>query len=132
MAAVRAERQFPSCVESDYANGVDIQTRQMIEWAMTGFLPSGPQALDPSEGKHAKLNTHPCPCMVCVFAIEQFRECWSILSEEQNPYEEVCPEMWFEPEAAYTPPPAKKSRKNAAETAKIKEVTDEVTRGNAL
>lgn len=48
---------------------------------------------------------------------------------EQNPYKEVYPEMWAEPEAAYTPPPAKKPRKNTAEKAKIREVIDEGTRG---
>lgn len=48
---------------------------------------------------------------------------------EQNPYKEVYPEMWSEPEAAYTPPPAKKTRKNAAEKAKLREVIDEGTRG---
>lgn len=37
--------------------------------------------------------------------------------------------MWAEPEAAYTPPPAKKPRKNAAEKVKIREVIDEGTRG---
>lgn len=37
--------------------------------------------------------------------------------------------MWTEPEAAYTPPPAKKPRKNSAEKAKIREVIDEGTRG---
>ncbi|XP_029351756.1 DNA (cytosine-5-)-methyltransferase 3 alpha a isoform X12 [Echeneis naucrates] len=98
VASVRAGRPVPSCDASDDAEGVDIQTRQMIEWAMTGFLPSGPQSLDPPE-------------------------------EEQNPYKEVYPEMWAEPEAAYTPPPAKKPRKNhAAEKAKIREVIDEGTR----
>ncbi|KAF0023810.1 hypothetical protein F2P81_024440 [Scophthalmus maximus] len=49
--------------------------------------------------------------------------------EEQNPYKEVYPEMWAEPEAAYTPPPAKKPRKNSTqEKAKIREVIDEGTR----
>lgn len=48
---------------------------------------------------------------------------------EQNPYKKVYPEMWSEPEAAYTPPPTKKPRKNAAEKAKIREVIDEGTRG---
>lgn len=52
-----------------------------------------------------------------------------IPAEEQNPYKEVYPEMWAEPEAAYTPPPAKKPRKNSAEKAKIREVIDEGTRG---
>lgn len=50
-------------------------------------------------------------------------------TEEQNPYKEVYPEMWADPEAAYTPPPAKKPRKNSAEKAKIREVIDEGTRG---
>uniref|UniRef100_A0A8C9YKE5 DNA (cytosine-5-)-methyltransferase n=1 Tax=Sander lucioperca TaxID=283035 RepID=A0A8C9YKE5_SANLU len=89
VASVRAGRPVPSCDTSDDAEGVDIQTRQMIEWAMTGFPPNGPQSLEPPE---------------------------------------VYPEMWAEPEAAYTPPPAKKPRKNSAEKAKIREVIDEGTR----
>ncbi|XP_076004808.1 DNA (cytosine-5)-methyltransferase 3A-like isoform X8 [Genypterus blacodes] len=100
VASVRAGRPVPSCDASDDAEGVEVQTRQMIEWAMTGFLPKGPQSLDPPE-------------------------------EEQNPYKEVYPEMWVEPEAAYTPPPTKKPRKNAAEKMKrdqIREVIDEGTR----
>uniref|UniRef100_A0A673B1J4 DNA (cytosine-5-)-methyltransferase n=1 Tax=Sphaeramia orbicularis TaxID=375764 RepID=A0A673B1J4_9TELE len=49
VASVRAGRPVPSCDASDDADGVELQTREMIEWAMTGFLPSGPQALDPPE-----------------------------------------------------------------------------------
>lgn len=56
------------------------------------------------------------------------QRCFTITGE-QNPYKEVYPEMWSEPEAAYTPPPAKKPRKNAVEKAKIREVIDEGTRG---
>uniref|UniRef100_A0A8D3EAL9 DNA (cytosine-5-)-methyltransferase n=1 Tax=Scophthalmus maximus TaxID=52904 RepID=A0A8D3EAL9_SCOMX len=98
VASVRAGRPVPSCDASDESEGVDTQTRQMIEWGMTGFLPNGPQSLEPPE-------------------------------EEQNPYKEVYPEMWAEPEAAYTPPPAKKPRKNSTqEKAKIREVIDEGTR----
>ncbi|XP_062292706.1 DNA (cytosine-5)-methyltransferase 3A-like isoform X3 [Scomber scombrus] len=100
VASVRAGRPTPSCDTSDDAEGVEPQTREMIEWAMTGFLPKGPQSLDPREGAH---------------------------TEEQN-YKEMYPEMWTEPEAAYTPPPAKKPRKNTAEKAKIREVIDEGTR----
>ncbi|XP_053192626.1 DNA (cytosine-5)-methyltransferase 3A-like isoform X4 [Scomber japonicus] len=100
VASVRAGRPTPSCDASDDAEGVEPQTREMIEWAMTGFLPKGPQSLDPREGIH---------------------------TEEQN-YKEMYPEMWTEPEAAYTPPPAKKPRKNSAEKAKIREVIDEGTR----
>lgn len=55
---MRAGRPVPSCDSSDDADGVEIQTRQMIEWAMTGFLPTGPQALDPPEGKSKTLLTH--------------------------------------------------------------------------
>lgn len=51
VASVRAGRPVPSCDASDDADGVEIQTRQMIEWAMKGFLPSGPQSLDPPEGE---------------------------------------------------------------------------------
>ncbi|XP_013856009.1 DNA (cytosine-5)-methyltransferase 3A, partial [Austrofundulus limnaeus] len=90
VASVRAGRPVPACDASDDAEAVDIQTRQMIEWAMTGFLPNGPQSLDPPEEGYT--------------------------------------EMWAEPEAAYTPPPAKKPRKNSAEKAKIREVIDEGTR----
>lgn len=51
-------------------------------------------------------------------------------SEERNPYTEVYPEMWVEPEtAAYTPPPAKKPRKSTAEKPKVKDIIDERTRG---
>uniref|UniRef100_A0A3B5MVC2 DNA (cytosine-5-)-methyltransferase 3 alpha a n=1 Tax=Xiphophorus couchianus TaxID=32473 RepID=A0A3B5MVC2_9TELE len=97
VASVRAGRPVSSCDASDEAEGVELQTRQMIEWAMTGFLPNGPQSLDPPE-------------------------------EEQNQFKEGYLEMMPEPEAAYTPPPAKKPRKNSAEKAKIREVIDEGTR----
>ncbi|CAL8317417.1 unnamed protein product [Merluccius merluccius] len=99
VASSRAGWPIPSCDAGDDSEGqgVELQTRQLIEWAMTGFLPSGPQGLDPPE-------------------------------EERNPYKDVYPEMWAEPEAAYTPPPAKKPRKNTVEKAKIREVIDEGTR----
>uniref|UniRef100_A0A8C5I9I7 DNA (cytosine-5-)-methyltransferase n=1 Tax=Gouania willdenowi TaxID=441366 RepID=A0A8C5I9I7_GOUWI len=51
VASVRAGRPVPSCDASDEADGVELQTTQMIKWAMTGFLPSGPQSLDPPEGE---------------------------------------------------------------------------------
>ncbi|MEQ2194350.1 hypothetical protein XENOCAPTIV_027868, partial [Xenoophorus captivus] len=64
VASVRAGRPVPSCDASDEAEGVELQTRQMIEWAMTGFLPNGPQSLDPPEGDQLHLltctfNLHP-------------------------------------------------------------------------
>ncbi|XP_051941488.1 DNA (cytosine-5)-methyltransferase 3A-like isoform X4 [Hippocampus zosterae] len=54
--------------------------------------------------------------------------------EERNPYKEVYPEMWVEPEAAsYTPPPpapppAKKPRKSTQEKPRVKDIIDEGTR----
>ncbi|XP_058247647.1 DNA (cytosine-5-)-methyltransferase 3 alpha a isoform X2 [Hemibagrus wyckioides] len=52
---------------------------------------------------------------------------------ERNPYTEVYPEMWVEPEAAaYTAPPTKKPRKNSLEKPKIKEIIDEGTRERLL
>uniref|UniRef100_A0AAQ4PF00 DNA (cytosine-5-)-methyltransferase n=1 Tax=Gasterosteus aculeatus aculeatus TaxID=481459 RepID=A0AAQ4PF00_GASAC len=52
VASVRAGRPIPSCDASDDADGVEIQTRQIIEWAMNGFPPKGPQSLEPPEGIH--------------------------------------------------------------------------------
>lgn len=53
------------------------------------------------------------------------------LTEERNPYKEVYPEMWVEPEAAaYAPPPAKRPRKSTGtEKPKVKDIVDERTRG---
>ncbi|XP_039523652.1 DNA (cytosine-5)-methyltransferase 3A isoform X4 [Pimephales promelas] len=101
-ASTRAGKTFLACPESDdtdTSKSVDMQNKQMIEWAMTGFQPTGPKGLEPPE-------------------------------EERNPYKEVYPEMWVEPEAAaYTPPPAKKPRKSTAtEKPKVKDIIDERTR----
>uniref|UniRef100_A0A673KIF5 DNA (cytosine-5-)-methyltransferase n=1 Tax=Sinocyclocheilus rhinocerous TaxID=307959 RepID=A0A673KIF5_9TELE len=102
VASTRAGKTFLTCPESDdtdTSKSVDMQNKQMIEWAMTGFQPTGPKGLEPPE-------------------------------EERNPYKEVYPEMWVEPEAAaYTPPPAKKPRKSTAtEKPKVKDIIDERTR----
>ncbi|XP_071225389.1 DNA (cytosine-5)-methyltransferase 3A-like isoform X3 [Salvelinus alpinus] len=102
VASKRAGRPLPSCDGGDDAEGggaeLQKQNRKLIEWAMTGFLPSGPQSLDPPD-------------------------------EERHPYKDVYPEMWVEPEEAYTPPPpTKRPRKNVAEKPKIREVIDEGTR----
>lgn len=122
VASTRAGRPTPSCDPSDDAEGVEPQTRQMIEWAMTGFLPKGPQSLDPPEGIYARSHAS-------IHVVDIDMSYSLIFTEEQNPYKDVYSEMWAEPEAAYTPPPAKKPRKNAAEKAKIREVIDEGTRG---
>ncbi|CDQ91250.1 unnamed protein product [Oncorhynchus mykiss] len=105
VASTRAGKAFLACPESDETDtskSVDLHNNQMIDWAMTGFQPTGPKGLEPPE-------------------------------EERNPYKEVYPDVWVEPEAAaYTPPPAKKPRKStAAEKPKVKEMIDEGTRGNA-
>ena len=36
--------------ESDTAKAVEVQNKQMIEWALGGFQPSGPKGLEPPEG----------------------------------------------------------------------------------
>lgn len=101
VASSRAGKAFRSCPDSDEtetSKSVEMLNKQMIEWAMTGFHPTGPKGLEPPE-------------------------------EERNPYKEVYPEIWVEPEeAAYTPPPAKKPRKSAAEKPKVKDIIDERTR----
>ncbi|XP_054470376.1 DNA (cytosine-5)-methyltransferase 3A-like isoform X4 [Anoplopoma fimbria] len=100
-ASSRAGKAFMACPDSDEtetSKSVEMLNKQMIDWAMTGFQPTGPKALEPPE-------------------------------EERNPYKEVYPEMWVEPEAAaYTPPPAKKPRKSTAEKPKVKDIIDERTR----
>ncbi|XP_028250447.1 DNA (cytosine-5)-methyltransferase 3A isoform X2 [Parambassis ranga] len=101
VASSRAGKAFMSCPDSDEtetSKSVEMLNKQMIEWAMTGFQPTGPKGLEPPE-------------------------------EERNPYKEVYPEMWVEPEAAaYTPPPAKKPRKSTVEKPKVKDIIDERTR----
>ncbi|XP_048830768.1 DNA (cytosine-5)-methyltransferase 3A isoform X1 [Brienomyrus brachyistius] len=102
VASGRAGKVFRTCPDSDETDTsktVDMQNKEMIEWAIAGFQPTGPKCLEPPE-------------------------------EERNPYKEVYPEMWIEPEAAAysSPPPAKKPRKNTAEKPRIKEIIDEGTR----
>lgn len=43
-----------SCPESDEtetSKSVELLNKQMIDWAMTGFQPTGPKALEPPEGE---------------------------------------------------------------------------------
>lgn len=54
VASSRAGKLFPMCHdndESDTAKAVEVQNKQMIEWALGGFQPSGPKGLEPPEGK---------------------------------------------------------------------------------
>ncbi|XP_061096962.1 DNA (cytosine-5)-methyltransferase 3A isoform X6 [Conger conger] len=102
VASSRAGKLFPSCPEpddTDTSKSVDLQNKQMVQWAMSGFQPSGPKGLEPPEEERSPYK-------------EVYPEMW------------VEPEA-----AAYTPPPpAKKPRKSTAEKPKIKEIIDEGTR----
>ena len=52
-ASSRAGKAFKACPRTDdteTSKSVDLQNKQMVEWAMTGFLPSGPKGLEPPEG----------------------------------------------------------------------------------
>ncbi|XP_072263407.1 DNA (cytosine-5)-methyltransferase 3A isoform X3 [Pyxicephalus adspersus] len=103
VASTRAGKVFPSCPEndeSDTSKSIDFQNKQMIEWALGGFQPSGPKGLEPPEEERNPYK-------------EVYTEMW------------VEPEA-----AAYAPPPpAKKPRKStAAEKPKVKEIIDERTR----
>lgn len=52
-ASTRAGKLFPVCVstdDSDTGKGVELQTREMIEWASGGFLPTGAKGLEPPPG----------------------------------------------------------------------------------
>uniref|UniRef100_A0A8C2CYI7 DNA (cytosine-5-)-methyltransferase n=1 Tax=Cyprinus carpio TaxID=7962 RepID=A0A8C2CYI7_CYPCA len=101
-AGMRAGKPFPVCVSADdpdISNSVEVHTQQMIEWASSGFLPSGAKGLEPPPAERSPYT-------------EVYPEMW------------VEPEA-----AAYTaPPPAKKPRKNSVEKPKIKEIIDEGTR----
>lgn len=160
VASSRAGKIFPACPENDETDTskvVEIQNKQMIEWALGGFQPSGPKGLEPPEGEGA-VGTH----SVASASVPQDHWFWHrqggtslgkchgagrfwgaegtllmvpcpSLAEERNPYKEVYTEMWVEPEAAAyaPPPPAKKPRKSTTEKPKVKEIIDERTRGTA-
>lgn len=53
-ASSRAGKVYMACPSSDEtetSKSVEMLNKQMIDWAMTGFLPTGPKALEPPEGK---------------------------------------------------------------------------------
>lgn len=59
-ASMRAGKPFSVCVstdDSDSGNSVEVQTRQMIEWANSGFLPSGARGLEPPPGTVSNKHT---------------------------------------------------------------------------
>lgn len=41
----------PDSDETETSKSVEILNKQMIDWAMTGFQPTGPKALEPPEGR---------------------------------------------------------------------------------
>ncbi|XP_048840817.1 DNA (cytosine-5)-methyltransferase 3A-like isoform X1 [Brienomyrus brachyistius] len=52
VASSRAGKIFPACPDSDEGDtskSVDLQNKQMIDWAMSGFLPTGPKGLEPPQ-----------------------------------------------------------------------------------
>ncbi|XP_034051165.1 DNA (cytosine-5)-methyltransferase 3A-like isoform X3 [Thalassophryne amazonica] len=101
VASSRAGKAFMACPDSDEtetSKSVEILNKQMIDWAMTGFQPTGPKGLEPPEEERNPYK-------------EVYTEMW------------VEPEA-----AAYTPPPAKKPRKSTAEKPKVKDIIDERTR----
>ncbi|XP_057714906.1 DNA (cytosine-5)-methyltransferase 3A-like isoform X2 [Corythoichthys intestinalis] len=102
VASSRAGKAFSLRPDSDHtetSKSVELLNKEMIQWAMCGFQPTGPKGLEPPE-------------------------------EERNPYKEVYPEMFVEPEAAayMPPPPAKKPRKSTQEKPRVKDIIDEGTR----
>eukprot|EP00069_Balaena_mysticetus_P015174 bmy_22482T0 len=102
VASSRAGKLFPMCHdndESDTAKAVEVQNKQMIEWALGGFQPSGPKGLEPPEEEK-----------------NPYKEVYTDMGVE--------PEA-----VAYAlPPPAKKPRKSTTEKPKVKEIIDERTR----
>uniref|UniRef100_A0A3B5L8E0 Uncharacterized protein n=1 Tax=Xiphophorus couchianus TaxID=32473 RepID=A0A3B5L8E0_9TELE len=54
VASSRAGKAFIACPDSDESEtskSVDMLNKEMIEWAMTGFQPTGPKGLEPPEDK---------------------------------------------------------------------------------
>uniref|UniRef100_A0A8C5FE43 DNA (cytosine-5-)-methyltransferase n=1 Tax=Gadus morhua TaxID=8049 RepID=A0A8C5FE43_GADMO len=77
VAGTRAGKAFKACPstdETETSKSVDLQNKQMVEWAMTGFLPSGPKGLEPPEGSG--------PPMIDVDA--------STCRSEDNSFDHVC------------------------------------------
>ncbi|XP_023682297.1 DNA (cytosine-5)-methyltransferase 3A isoform X1 [Paramormyrops kingsleyae] len=57
VASSRAGKIFPACPDSDEGDtskSVDLQNKQMIDWAMTGFQPTGPKGLEPPQEERNK------------------------------------------------------------------------------
>nr|XP_033791350.1 DNA (cytosine-5)-methyltransferase 3A isoform X2 [Geotrypetes seraphini] len=101
VASTRALKNFPEISgndETDTSKAVEIQSKQMIEWAVEGFQPAGPKCLEPPEEERNPYK-------------EVYTEIW------------VEPEA-----TAYVPPPPAKKTRKSTEKPKIKEIIDERTR----
>ncbi|XP_064411609.1 DNA (cytosine-5)-methyltransferase 3A isoform X3 [Latimeria chalumnae] len=101
VASTRAGKIFPACPESDETDtskAIDIQNKQMVEWAFEGFQPTGPKGLEPPEEERNPYK-------------EVYTEMW-VESEA----------------AAYAPPPPAKKPRKSTEKPKVKEIIDERTR----
>uniref|UniRef100_A0A8C3A2H5 DNA (cytosine-5-)-methyltransferase n=1 Tax=Cyclopterus lumpus TaxID=8103 RepID=A0A8C3A2H5_CYCLU len=61
-ASSRAGKAFISCPDSDEtesSKSVEMLNKQMIDWAMTGFQPTGPKALEPPEEVYPEMWAEP-------------------------------------------------------------------------
>lgn len=45
----------PDSDETETSKSVEMLNKQMIDWAMTGFQPTGPKGLEPPEGKRKSI-----------------------------------------------------------------------------
>lgn len=64
VASRRAGKAFMACPDSDEtetSKSVEMLNKQMIDWAMTGFQPTGPKALEPPEGERTAGVRQPRP-----------------------------------------------------------------------
>uniref|UniRef100_A0A7N6C5Y1 DNA (cytosine-5-)-methyltransferase n=1 Tax=Anabas testudineus TaxID=64144 RepID=A0A7N6C5Y1_ANATE len=60
VASSRAGKAFMACPDSDEtetSKSVEMLNKEMIEWAMTGFQPTGPKGLEPPEGKNLNFSS---------------------------------------------------------------------------
>ncbi|XP_046710950.1 DNA (cytosine-5)-methyltransferase 3A isoform X3 [Silurus meridionalis] len=101
VASSRAGKVFlsgPESDDTDTSKSVDMQNKQMIEWAMKGFQPTGPKGLEPPEEER---NTYK----------EVYPETW------------VEPEAAYAP-----PPAKRPRKSTSTEKPKVKDIIDERTR----
>uniref|UniRef100_A0A8B9RJY6 DNA (cytosine-5-)-methyltransferase n=1 Tax=Astyanax mexicanus TaxID=7994 RepID=A0A8B9RJY6_ASTMX len=72
-ASTRAGKLFPVCVsndDSDSRKNIELLTREMIEWASAGFLPTGAKGLEPPPGY--SFNMLYCVPCICTAVLARF------------------------------------------------------------